>query len=283
MQSMVMQRLSAVMALLLLVGAGGLFAAEQPEPPTTATPATDDLELLVSWMSGSFSSKAHSEQDKQYFDIRVRMAPVWTERDDGHWLYIEQAVAQHQDQPYRQRIYRVVRIADNLFESSVYLLPDAESAVAVWQQESPLADLSPDQLSERTGCSILMRRRGETFHGSTLGSLCESSLRGASYATSVVTIAADQLVSWDRGFDADGAQVWGAEKAGYRFTKLGGLDADEPFAPPQQESSEEADREADSEADREADGEADGEADSEADSEADGEADSEVTGEGAEV
>jgi hypothetical protein len=26
-----------------------------------------------------------------------------------------------------------------------------------------------------------------------------------------------KIVSWDRGFDASGAQVWGAEKGGYIF------------------------------------------------------------------
>jgi hypothetical protein len=27
------------------------------------------------------------------------------------------------------------------------------------------------------------------------------------------------MVSWDRGFDKEGKQVWGAQKGGYRFVK----------------------------------------------------------------
>jgi hypothetical protein len=27
------------------------------------------------------------------------------------------------------------------------------------------------------------------------------------------------MLSWDRGYNADGKQVWGAEKGGYRFVK----------------------------------------------------------------
>uniref|UniRef100_UPI0038D3A63C CpcT/CpeT family chromophore lyase n=1 Tax=Flavobacterium sp. TaxID=239 RepID=UPI0038D3A63C len=49
---------------------------------------------------------------------------------------------------------------------------------------------------------------------------CASELRGASYATSKVTITANQVLSWDQGFDKDDKQVWGATKAGYIFDKL---------------------------------------------------------------
>jgi len=35
-----------------------------------------------------------------------------------------------------------------------------------------------------------------------------------------VVITETQMVSWDRGFDAGGKQVWGAEKGGYVFKKL---------------------------------------------------------------
>jgi hypothetical protein len=44
-------------------------------------------------------------------------------------------------------------------------------------------------------------------------------LRGASYATSEVVITDEQLLSWDRGWDANGKQVWGAETGGYIFVK----------------------------------------------------------------
>ena len=34
-----------------------------------------------------------------------------------------------------------------------------------------------------------------------------------------LTVRKDKIVSWDRGYDADGNQVWGAVKAGYVFDK----------------------------------------------------------------
>jgi hypothetical protein len=218
----------------------------------TTESASVDLDLLTTWMTGSFSSAAQSEVDpevdSEFFDVSLHMAPIWTTRTDGRWLYVEQAVAEHSDQPYRQRIYRLSEPAVGLFESRVFTLPDPTSAIGAWQLEDPLADLSPDDLTERHGCTIYLRRRGETFEGSTLGSLCTSSLRGASYATSEVVITPDGMVSWDRGFAADGGQVWGATSGGYVFDRLVPADP-EGDVPPESESGSGSGSESDTDAD----------------------------------
>jgi hypothetical protein len=36
-------------------------------------------------------------------------------------------------------------------------------------------------------------------------------------ATSEVVVSPGRIESWDRGFDAEGVQVWGAEKGAYVF------------------------------------------------------------------
>ena len=51
---------------------------------------------------------------------------------------------------------------------------------------------------------------------------CASSLNGANYATSVVTLGESTPVSWGRGYDAGGSQVRGATKGGYVFDRLDG-------------------------------------------------------------
>jgi hypothetical protein len=45
-------------------------------------------------------------------------------------------------------------------------------------------------------------------------------LRGASYATSKVTIEEGLIISWDQGFNEEDEQVWGAVKGGYEFRGL---------------------------------------------------------------
>jgi hypothetical protein len=188
-----------------------------------ASPArafSQKLVTLRDWMSGSFSSAAQAADDPEFFyDIRLHMTPMWADREDAFWLYVEQAVADHQDKPYRQRVYRLTQLADDLFESTVFTFEDPLSQAGAWRSERPLAELTPDDLNPREGCSILLRWTGSAFAGSTLGRLCKSSLRGATYATSEVEITSSRVVSWDRGFDDDGRHVWGAEKGGYVFVK----------------------------------------------------------------
>lgn len=179
-----------------------------------------DLAVLAAWLSGSFSSAAQAAQDDEFRDIRLQVAPIWRERADGPWLYVEQAAATSLEAPYRQRVYHLVAHDDGSLESVVYALPHPERVVGAWRRPELLAHLTPDGLEERTGCSIRLRRRADgSFVGRTGERSCPSDLRGASHATSEVTVTAGQLVSWDRGFDADGQQVWGAETGGYRFVR----------------------------------------------------------------
>jgi hypothetical protein len=46
-----------------------------------------------------------------------------------------------------------------------------------------------------------------------------STLRGAGSATSKVVIHPDRIVSWDRGLDAEGNHVRGAETGGYALLR----------------------------------------------------------------
>jgi hypothetical protein len=184
-------------------------------------PASDSaLEQLASWMTGSFSSEAQSQDDDEFHHITLHMARIWDSRTDGVWLYVEQASASAPDRPYRQRVYHVRRVGEDVFASSVYTFDDPLERAGAWRKESPLEDLSPSDLEARDGCTIyLLQRADGAFEGSTLGRLCTSKLRGSTWASSEVVIGPNGLTSWDRGWDDTGTQVWGAEKAGYRFDR----------------------------------------------------------------
>lgn len=176
---------------------------------------------LCNYMSGSFSSNLQSQMDSDYFDIRLHMIPIWSERNNEFWLYVEQALATMQEKPYRQRIYKVLALDDNRFESVVYEMHEPLQYAGAWKDQSKLSMLSPDDLILREGCSIILQwNEAGYFEGKTGDNTCASNLRGASFATSEVKIYADTLISWDRGFDANRQQVWGAEKGGYIFNKI---------------------------------------------------------------
>jgi hypothetical protein len=205
------------------------YAKKRPTRKSTKSSSTknksnSDIIRLQQWMTGYFSSQAQAAKDSDYFDVRLRMTPIWKDRKDGFWLYVEQAMAENESRPYRQRVYHVTQINDTTFESAVFAFSDPAPYIGEWQKPEPLAGLTPDSLILKTGCSIILYKHGEfAFSGSTVGKECASDLRGADYTTSEVTISKNQIISWDRGFDMDGNQVWGARKGGYVFKKLQGF------------------------------------------------------------
>lgn len=194
----------------------GCGAPSRPVP----TPVPSDLDRLTSLMTGTFSSEAQSMEDERFFHIRLVMAPMWAERD-GTWLYVEQAAAGSLDAPYRQRLYHLIELRNGEFRSDVYTIGDADRFIGAWRTSGLLDSIDPNSIVLRDGCSIYLRPGADgSFVGSTREGTCPSSLRGASFATSEVTIRDDVLISWDRGWDADGTQVWGAEVGGYIFDHL---------------------------------------------------------------
>ncbi len=214
-------------------GAGGPLGCAADKPATLTPPPqplrSPDLarDQVALWMAGTFSSADQAASDPEYRDIILHMSLIWRDRADGRWFYVEQALAATPDQPYRQRIYRLTGyggLAKDRFlmRSDVFTLPgDPAAFVGAWQDASKLAGLAPEQLTVRDGCALILDEQPDgSYRGSTLGRGCPSELRGASYATSEAAVFPDRLISWDRGFDDKGAQVWGATKGGYVFKKL---------------------------------------------------------------
>jgi len=200
-----------------------LFLILAPLWAAAAGASETDCQTLADWMTGSFSSATQAAADSSYFDIRLEMARIWTERGDGYWFYVEQAVAGNTDRPYRQRVYRVAHVEDDLFRSEVFLLPDPDCHVGEWRKEEPLHGLSPDDLEVRSGCTVFLRLDvWGRFAGGTVGRGCTSALRGAAYATSEVVVGPGRIESWDRGLDESGRQVWGAETGPYIFIRHSG-------------------------------------------------------------
>ncbi|MFB3429572.1 MAG: chromophore lyase CpcT/CpeT [Phycisphaerales bacterium] len=219
------QRLTGTLftgSMVFLIGCTSGGSGAGTVPSSVADPMLTDL---VDRMTGSFSSAAQAERDDEYFDIRLEMVEIWPGRDDdASWLYVEQATAASLERPYRQRVYRVSRSDGNEFVSAVYELPGDPLAFAGWHEAPGRFDeaLEPEFLTERTGCAVYLSfdAEGDAFVGSTRDGTCASSLRGADYVVSEVTVHPDRLLTWDRGFNSAGEQVWGATSGGYEFVRV---------------------------------------------------------------
>jgi hypothetical protein len=205
------------LSVVALIHTGCGVVVDVATPPASISPEVD---RLADWLSGSFDSSAQAARDEAFLDISLNACRVWPSRTDGRWIYLEQARSDALDRPYRQRMYRVRFDADGRLVSEVFAFAEGlRPAAGSWRDPASLDTVMPDLLLPREGCAVHLRWKGDRYEGGTEGEGCESSLAGAAYATSEVVIDAKRIASWDRGFAADGTQVWGSEAGAYEFLR----------------------------------------------------------------
>lgn len=191
-------------------------------------PVVDNAPTVRRLLQGDFDSSAQSVSEPSYFAIRLRTCRLDAPELGGQVLYVEQAMTDSLDAPYRQRVYVIE--ADPALPggvvSHVLELKHATLWVGACDAE-PVRSVTPAETLSRDGCEVhLVPDSAGGFVGGTIGHGCESSLHEASYATSEVSLSEAGLTSWDRGFDANDVQVWGAVAGPYRFDRKTPLPAD---------------------------------------------------------
>ena len=178
-----------------------------------------NLNELVTIMQGYYSSEKQSLEDKAYYNISLRMTPIW--KTKGNYLFVEQALFEKQDKPYRVRVYKVFQNEKGDFISEIYTLKNEKNWIGKWATPSFYDNLTEADIELKEGCEVTLQRIAKNhFEGQTGNKTCPSELRGAAYASSIVTVLENKISSWDQGFDKADKQVWGAEKGAYIFDKI---------------------------------------------------------------
>lgn len=177
------------------------------------------MEALAVTMEGSYTNAEQAKADTSYMEVEMEMVRIWGKRKDGAWFYVEQAAVDTKDKPYRQRVYHVQEVNDSTFTSDILTIKSGEALYGAYKDPVKLDALRADSLGLLEGCTIRLQHRGNVYVGGTNGRDCANSRNGASYATSEVSLFSNRMVSWDRGYDLAGKQVWGAETGGYIFLK----------------------------------------------------------------
>lgn len=170
-------------------------------------------------MIGSYNSSDQAKLDSTYYDITLHMYPIWINDMSAKWLYVEQTVTANPLKPYRQRVYKLKTNTDGSISSYVYTLDNPEEYIGAWKMPQQFDVKEKSILTIREGCEVVMRKMGNGYKGSTGNKTCGSTMRGATYASSIVTLNSKMVSSWDQGFNADNKQVWGAIEGPYIFKK----------------------------------------------------------------
>ena len=101
------------------------------------------MKELVNIMQGSYSSEKQSIADTTYFNISLRMIPIW--KNKGHYLYVEQAMFSKQEKPYRVRIYKLSQKGAE-FTSEIYTLKNEKEWIGKWQTPEVFDKLSENDI-----------------------------------------------------------------------------------------------------------------------------------------
>lgn len=181
--------------------------------------ATAEVSARLSrYLRGRFDSTAQSQEDPSYFAIELIACRVDLPDLGEDVMYVQQQ--QVGELPYRQRLYKVEGVDAERARTVVYSLTDAPAWTDFCDGDTttPVSEGTHDR---RRGCGVSLTwdAERERFEGGTEGTDCETSL-GGDYAASEVTVTPSRIVSWDRGFNDDGSQAWGAVDGGYVFDRL---------------------------------------------------------------
>jgi hypothetical protein len=179
------------------------------------------LEHLTVFLTGTFSNAEQARGDQNFRAVTLHVAPIWSDRSDGPWLYLEQALSDAPTHPYRQTIYQLASRSPDTVEVRLFDLPDPIAATGSWKDTARMNKWTPTDLTPRPGCTLVLRLQpGGLFKGGTEGIGCASALRGASYSTVEALVSNLTITLWERGYNDAGAQVWGSIHGGTAFKRV---------------------------------------------------------------
>ena len=179
---------------------------------------------LSAYLSGELTSQGQSDVDEDFRAVRLRSCRVQAPGLGSTVLYVEQSLAEHDDAPYRQRLYRLdAGEKDGEVVSTIYTLHEPQQFVGTCDGKD-LRKIHPSEAAVKAGCEVVMSFSAGVFHGKTVSGSCPSTLRGASYATAEVVVSAEGIDSLDRGYSNSGKQVWGSTKGAYEFRRMNAAD-----------------------------------------------------------
>lgn len=180
----------------------------------------NNLEQLTLIMPGIYTNtkQFNNSDQNDFYHIIMKLYPIWEDRDDAKWFYVEQAQFDAPKSPYRQRVYKIIRGERDTLISNVYTLPEPKEFIGAEGKEEFWKNFTPSILVERKGCAVyLTKKTNSLYTGATKKNTCSSTMAGASFAESEVTIGLDEFTSLDIGYNDKGVQVWGPTKGAYRF------------------------------------------------------------------
>jgi len=200
-----------------------IFALALSVSAASTSLAQTPAEELADVLTGSFTTREQCATEG-WGCVESELVRIWPERDDGVWLYQENAWLGDDPQsidpsakkkPYFQRILRLASDGEGRVLRTIYSLTEPAAVTGAYADTSRL---NHDMVGAAS-CSGPLERIARGYWVSDFPT-CPSGLRGAVRTHSRSIHTPDSFANWDRGFDPQGKVVWGPASGGYVFKRV---------------------------------------------------------------
>lgn len=190
---------------------------------SSATPIINHRDSVVKHLVGKMTASVKQAESEE---IQVRMTTCLvnvTGNKNSIYLYQEQGFIGNLDQPYRQRFLEITATNvqqkqphQNLVFSHSYKPQYLEQWINFCQSDRATKKISPTAIGELV-CTIRLKPLLSVYVGQTPSGGCPTTARGAATITNSIVLHEQGMETWDRGFDTEGKQLWGARQKPYQF------------------------------------------------------------------
>lgn len=174
--------------------------------------SSPDIEAFAKLMTGEFET-APDDPDNSIRDRRMRLNSPDL---NGIWLYYQLNTGEEK-KVYRQRVISLTVGRDHeTIIQKTYGLIEPETYVDLWENPKLSMSISPQDIEEyfESGCEQRWKPSGDGWKGYVDPSTCKifSERRQADISIQAeAQLSQDTYRQTERGFDADGAQLFGTE------------------------------------------------------------------------
>lgn len=214
----------AIALLTSLFGLGVTYPA-QAQSVTAPTPSLEQqAEAVATLLEGQMDTSAQANENSQAPSVRMTTCRIQVTDASANpasiFLYQEQAMTSNLSKPYRQRFLQISPNPSTQSVRSLSFRPTTATTFAGWCNK-PLAERTLKLSDLGTSvCSVFLKPAGRNYIGSTPMNGCPAKYRGAVRITNRIELTPTGMNTWDRGFDANGKQVWGAKTEAYQYHRV---------------------------------------------------------------
>lgn len=189
---------------------------------------TPELITFGQYLAGEFENQRQAQAEPVwYVHLRLWLRPLPLFREDSIALFAEQASMINLDQPYRPRLWRLMRSESGGLEVRHYMFNDLKSVQGAGKNPDILRKISLEDLTFLPTCTLAVQVHTLPDHQYQFiaqpqpEQRCQFTYEGTTYQVALgFEVTSHSLKTYDKGLDpSTGKGIWGALLGPYQYEK----------------------------------------------------------------